>query len=131
MSTLRIEGLRAGVAGREILRGIDLEVVSGEVNAVMGPNGAGKSTLSAVVMGKPADAFFDAAVRKLQVSRAETVMIGDDIRSDIEGAQAAGLTGVLVRTGKFRDNDLEGGIHPDAVIDSVADLPRWWDTHRD
>ncbi len=53
MTTLEISGLRAAVGGKEILRGIDLTVSSGQVHAVMGPNGAGKSTLAAVVMGKP------------------------------------------------------------------------------
>jgi Fe-S cluster assembly ATP-binding protein len=53
MSTLEIKGLWASVGEKEILKGIDLTVRSGEVHAVMGPNGAGKSTLSGVVMGMP------------------------------------------------------------------------------
>jgi HAD superfamily hydrolase (TIGR01458 family) len=82
----------------------------------------------AVVMGKPAKAFFDAAVAKLGVPGSEVVMIGDDVRGDVGGAQNAGLRGILVRTGKYRESDLEGDVAPDAVLDSVADLPRWWDS---
>ena len=50
---LKISGLHAGIEGKEILRGIDLEIRKGEIHAFMGPNGAGKSALSSVLAGKP------------------------------------------------------------------------------
>jgi Fe-S cluster assembly ATP-binding protein len=53
MPLLDISGLRASVGGKEILRGIDLTVMPGEVHAVMGPNGSGKSTLAQVLAGNP------------------------------------------------------------------------------
>ena len=56
----------------------------------------------------------------------ETLMVGDDIRGDIEGAQKAGLKAVLVRTGKFHSGDLDSHVKPDGLLDSVADLPAWW-----
>ena len=50
---LRVKGLRASIAGKQVLKGLDLEVRPGEVHAIMGPNGTGKSTLAAVLAGKP------------------------------------------------------------------------------
>ena len=76
-------------------------------------------------MANPSAGFFDAAVRVLDLPKSKLVMVGDDVVSDVGGgAVSAGLRGVLVRTGKFRPDDLELGIEPDGVIDSIADLPK-------
>ena len=82
-----------------------------------------------VVMGKPAAPFFRAACDRLGMAPPTVVMVGDDIRGDIGGAQDAGLRAVLVQTGKFHAADLELGIAPDAVIESVAALPTWYSDH--
>ena len=81
-----------------------------------------------VVLGKPAAAFFQGAAQKLGLPADQILMIGDDVRADVGGALAAGLKGALVKTGKFRPADLEGEVHPDVVFDSVASLPRWWES---
>jgi HAD superfamily hydrolase (TIGR01458 family) len=80
---------------------------------------------SAHLVGKPSPGFFSTALSSLGAAPERTVVVGDDLESDVAGAQAAGMRGVLVRTGKFRASDLDGSaIRPDAVLDSLADLPR-------
>jgi phospholysine phosphohistidine inorganic pyrophosphate phosphatase len=77
----------------------------------------------AVVVGKPSVAFFHLAAASLGVSPERIFVVGDDAEADVAGAQAAGLRGVLVRTGKFREDDLRrSGVRPDCILDSVADV---------
>ncbi|MEO8096131.1 MAG: TIGR01458 family HAD-type hydrolase [Acidobacteriota bacterium] len=80
----------------------------------------------AVVLGKPAEAFFHAAALKLRLAASEVLMIGDDVHVDVGGAQAAGLKGALVKTGKYREGDLTGSVRPDFVLDSIAGLQELW-----
>lgn len=87
------------------------------------------SDCEAIVLGKPAPGFFQAALAMLDSEAGATVMTGDDIVTDVGGAQQAGLAGLLVRTGKFRPADLEGNIQPEGVLDSIAGLPDWWRRH--
>jgi ribonucleotide monophosphatase NagD (HAD superfamily) len=77
------------------------------------------------VAGKPSAAFFTAAVRRLGLAADRSVaVVGDDLWSDVQGAQRAGLQGWLVRTGKFREDTLEtSGITPDRILNSIAELP--------
>jgi HAD superfamily hydrolase (TIGR01458 family) len=78
----------------------------------------------AVVAGKPAPACFAAGLETLGLPADRVAMVGDDVESDVLAAQAVGMTGILVRTGKFREETLaEASGRPAHVIDSIVDLP--------
>jgi ribonucleotide monophosphatase NagD (HAD superfamily) len=79
---------------------------------------------SAIVAGKPSPSFYRTALESLGLSASASVaMVGDDLWSDVQGAQLAGLQGWLVRTGKHREDILErGGITPDRILASIAEL---------
>ncbi len=78
----------------------------------------------AVVTGKPSPDFFAAGLRLLGLTADRVAMVGDDIDGDVLAGQAAGLTGILVRTGKFRPEVLERAAGaPDRVVDSIIDVP--------
>lgn len=68
-SSLEIKDLHAGIDGKEILKGVNLTIKTGEVHAIMGPNGTGKSTLSSVIMGQP----------KFQVSSGDVLLDEESI----------------------------------------------------
>ena len=80
----------------------------------------------ATVIGKPSTAYFAAALEALDADPSLTWMVGDDIEGDIVGAHNHGLRTVLVRTGKFRPDDVERSrVQPDGIVSSIAQLPDW------
>jgi HAD superfamily hydrolase (TIGR01458 family) len=82
---------------------------------------------TATLVGKPSAAFYEAALASLGVPREAAIMVGDDLWSDVNGAEQVGIPAWLVRTGKFREEALRtSGIVPARVIDSVADVPQGW-----
>ncbi|MEM1109763.1 MAG: TIGR01458 family HAD-type hydrolase [Planctomycetota bacterium] len=82
--------------------------------------------VKAQVTGKPAAAFFRAALQDVGVRPNAAVMIGDDLPNDIGGAAGCGIAGVLVRTGKFRPADEHDvSVHPEAVCNNFAAAVEW------
>ena len=72
----------------------------------------------------PPEDVYEQAIAELGTSAGGTVMVGDDIEADVRGAKDAGIAGVLVRTGKFRQSDLaHPAVVPDPVRDSLAAPP--------
>lgn len=83
------------------------------------------SNKTATLMGKPSELFFKIALDDLQLSPSEVVVVGDDIMTDILGAERMGLRSVLVRTGKFQPNQVENPtVKPTWVVDSISSLPQ-------
>jgi HAD superfamily hydrolase (TIGR01458 family) len=78
---------------------------------------------AAYVVGKPAPGFFREILAGLGLPAGQVAMVGDDVETDIGGALAAGLAGVLVRTGKYREDAVRAaGIEPTVTVDSIADV---------
>jgi HAD superfamily hydrolase (TIGR01458 family) len=78
---------------------------------------------TATVTGKPSPEFFAAALSRIGLKPGEVAMIGDDIDTDIGAAQAQGMMGILVKTGKYREAYVRASkIKPDLVLDSIADM---------
>jgi HAD superfamily hydrolase (TIGR01458 family) len=82
--------------------------------------------IEAIVLGKPSPAYFAAALEALDADPELTWIVGDDLEGDVAGGRAMGLHTVLVRTGKFRPDDLDHTrISPDGIVSSIAQLPDW------
>jgi HAD superfamily hydrolase (TIGR01458 family) len=79
---------------------------------------------NAIVVGKPSEAYFQMVLADLGLPHERVAMIGDDVEIDVRGAKRAGIQGWLVKTGRFRKEDLGRGIWPDRVMESIADVIR-------
>ena len=104
---LEVEGLHASAGGREVVRGVDITVRSGEVHAVMGPNGSGKSTLAHALMGRPGTTVTAGSVR-------------------LDGAELVGLPSWRrARSGLFlalqQPIEVPGVLLEDALVEAVRD----------
>jgi phospholysine phosphohistidine inorganic pyrophosphate phosphatase len=77
----------------------------------------------AILVGKPAPMFYRAALSALGLPASEVAVIGDDLEAEVAGAHAAGMRGILVRTGKFREEELSRSeARPDAILDSLKGI---------
>ncbi|CUL35702.1 Fe-S cluster assembly ATPase SufC [Listeria monocytogenes] len=82
MATLKIQDLHVEIEGKEILKGVNLKISTGEIHAIMGPNGTGKSTLSSAIMGHP----------KYEVTQGTITLDGEDVlEMEVDERARAGL----------------------------------------
>jgi HAD superfamily hydrolase (TIGR01458 family) len=88
------------------------------------------ANVEATVLGKPSPQYFAAACEALDADPSMTWMVGDDLETDISGAQGVGMRTVLLRTGKFRPDVVEASrTRPDGIVSSIGQLPEWLEEH--
>jgi HAD superfamily hydrolase (TIGR01450 family) len=80
------------------------------------------SGVRATYIGKPNPYMFELAVKTMGLDKSEIIMVGDRVSTDVKGAQEFGIRSLLVKTGEFNQEDLDGGVKPDYILDSVRDL---------
>jgi HAD superfamily hydrolase (TIGR01458 family) len=86
--------------------------------------------IEATVLGKPSNAYFAAALEALDAEAGLTWMVGDDLEGDIVGAHKHGMKTLLVRTGKFRPDEVERSqVQPDGIVSSIAQIPDWLESN--
>ncbi|MDH3638626.1 MAG: HAD-IIA family hydrolase [Gammaproteobacteria bacterium] len=104
---------------------------NGVLRASLGPVVAALEALTGVtvtIVGKPNPTFFDLALARAGFSADKTIVIGDNLDSDIRGALNAGLRAIQVQTGAYAATTTSNAISPTWTLSSLADLPRWLDT---
>jgi HAD superfamily hydrolase (TIGR01458 family) len=78
--------------------------------------------IEATWIGKPNKYIFEVTLDTLAVDRKNVLMVGDRVATDIIGARAAGIKSVLVKTGEFKEGDLDGAVQPEYIVDSVREI---------
>ena len=78
--------------------------------------------IEATWIGKPNKYIFEMTLDTLEIDRKNVLMVGDRVSTDIIGAQRAGIKSVLVKTGEFKECDLDGDVQPDYILDAVRQI---------
>ena len=81
------------------------------------------SGVQAVYIGKPSSYIFELALKSMNLRKNDVIMVGDKVSTDVKGAQSVGIKSLLIKTGEFSEKDLDEGITPDFICDSITDIP--------
>jgi HAD superfamily hydrolase (TIGR01458 family) len=81
--------------------------------------------VKATYIGKPNRIIFDMTLETMNIEKSKILMVGDKIQSDIRGARNVGIKSALVKTGEFKESDLESDVKPDYLCESIQDLRKF------